>query len=381
MLSWLRGAAVILVLSLIGIGAGEVGARLDDRIFLGVPLTANPTFDGLFHSLDDGIRRGVPGARYKKVTFNNLGMRGPDLPAAPAPGCERWLFLGASETFGEPGLDGGDYPSHLRTLLPSGRCIEIVNSASPGLSLRTVTEQFDAYLGRIGASTVFVYPPTQFYLAELVDRRAPSAASLATPAGAHPAPGRDKGWRSGALMGSSRLFERLRDSAEIPAPIQRLRTRRWIDSALAAHPADWPFREVPRERLDAFDADITYLVERIRASGATPVLITHAIRVKNPPRPEDQADLFALRTYVPRAPADVMAAFEYAAAQRLRDLSRRLGVRHVDAAGQLSGRRELFIDAVHFSPDGNTAMAVLIRDAMLQPGAPPARLGAPDALQ
>lgn len=381
MLSWLRGMAAIAVLTLIGIVAGEAGARLDDRIFQGVPLTANPTFEGLFHSLDDGIRRGVPGARYKKVTFNNLGMRGPDMPAMPAPGCERWLFLGASETFGEPGIEDGDYPSHLRALLPPGRCIEVANSASPGLNLRTVTEQFDAYLNRVGATVVFVYPPTQFYLADMSARRTPSAASLATPAGAAPVARRSQGWAPARLAESSRLLERLRDSAEIPAPIQRLRTQRWIDAAIAAQPADWPYREVPVDRLAAFEADVTYLVERIRASGATPVLITHAIRVQSPPRPEDQADLFALRTYVPRAPAEVMAAFEYAAAERLRGLSRRLGVQYVDAAARLSGERDLFIDAVHFSPDGNAVMAELIRDAMLPAVVAGAGEASPDAVQ
>ena len=381
MLKWLRGLLAIGLLTLVGIVAGEVGARLDDRIFLGVPLAANPTFEGLFYSLDDGIRRGVPGARYKKVTFNNLGMRGPDMPASPAPGCERWLFLGASETFGEPGIEGGDYPSHLRALLPPGRCIEVANSASPGLNLRTVTEQFDAYLNRIGATVVFVYPPTQFYLTDMSARRAPSVASLATPAGATPPPRQGGDWQPARLLSSSRLLERLRDTAEIPAPIQRLRTERWIDAALAAHPADWPYREVPGDRLAAFDADVSYLVGRIRASGATPVLITHAIRVQSPPRPEDQPDLFALRTYVPRAPAEVMAAFEYAAAERLRGLSRRLGVQHVDAAAHLSGERDLFIDAVHFSPDGNAAMAALIRDAMLPAAAAGAGEASTDAVQ
>src|SRR3954467_3344274 len=80
----------------------EIGARVDDWFFEDVPVLASPSFMGLFAPDADGLRLGVPHARWKKVRLNNLGLRGPDTPAQPHAGCPRWMFLGASETFGDP---------------------------------------------------------------------------------------------------------------------------------------------------------------------------------------------------------------------------------------------------------------------------------------
>ena len=371
MLKRARGALLLVIYAGVAVIAGELGARIDDRLFEGIELTANPTFSGLFFNFSDGIRRGVPHARWKKVEFNNLGMRGPDLAVTPKPGCTRWLFLGASETFGEPGIAGADYPSHLRARIaaqPDAACVEIANSSSPGLSVRGVTEQFDAYLHRLHAHVVFVYPDTQVYLTPMRPRRTPSPQDAREPPGALPVPhsGGTRGLDIAQLGESSRLLGRLRDSAEVPEPIQRLRTQRWIDSALAQHGTDWPFTSVPREPIEVLADDLAYLVQRIRASGATPVLIAHAIRSSNPPRQADFDDLFAARTYVPRAPPEVFVGFEYAAAERTRRVAKQLGVQLIDAAAHLSGRRELFIDEVHFTPAGNEAMAALI-DRVMRP--------------
>ena len=364
-MSAIRAWLSVLLLVLIGLVSAELGARIDDRLFVGTPIADHPAFEDLFFSLDDGIRRGVPHARFKKAQLNALGLLGPELPLERTRGCTRWLILGASETFGEPSVVGGDYPSKLRERLAPHGCFEVANAASAGIDLRISSAQFAAYLWRLQPDAVLLYPPTHFYLSDVSNPSAPSAASLAAPPGTPPPP---RPAASGPLLarvvGASRLLERLRDTAEVPAPIQRWRTQRWIDAALAEHPADWPYRSVPSDRLDLLEADLVAFVELVRAKGAEPVLMAHAVRVAREPRPSDQPDLFGMRVFTPRAEPEVLAAFEYAAAERTRAVARRLGVRCVDVAGLLSGRREFFIDLVHFTPDGASRVAAEIARTM-----------------
>ena len=90
--------------------------------------------------------------------------------------------------------------------------------------------------------------------------------------------------------------------------------------------------------------------------------MTHAVRVTSPPRADDQDDLDAMRVYVPRAPARVLAAFEYAAADVIREVARETDTRLIDVAREVSGSRDLFVDLVHFAPRGHERVATLIVD-------------------
>lgn len=348
LLGWVGFALIALVTC-------ELGARLDDWFFEGVPVLDNPSYEALFFTDEHGLRRGRPGAKWKRVDLNNLGMRGPDVPPAPRAGCRRWMFLGASETFGEPTVANGDYPARLRLLESQSGCMDILNTAFPAISPKALLKYYTSALSQYAPDTVFVYPSTHFYLAEMpaVDQPKPQQAAQQA----------DQPGVSG-LLKKSRFVERLRDSAEVPAVIQKWRVKRWIDVATEGQSPGWLFEEVPTERLDSLTDDLRELVRLIRISGAEPVLMTHAVRVANPPRPQDSQDLFAMRVYVPRASEEVIAGFEYAAADRVRWLGAETGVRVIDVARVMNGRRDRFIDLVHFSADGNDEIAHLIHDEM-----------------
>jgi hypothetical protein len=73
-----------------------------------------------------------------------------------------------------------------------------------------------------------------------------------------------------------------------------------------------------------------------------------------------------MRAYVPKAPESVISAFEYAAAERTRLLGELEDVRIVDAAKTMSGRRDLFIDLVHYSEQGRETIAGLVLSKQLQ---------------
>jgi hypothetical protein len=332
----------------------EVGARIDDWFFEDVPVLASPSFPALFSTDETGMRHGIPAARWKKVRLNNLGLRGPDVPVERRDGCGRWMFLGASETFGDPAQANKDYPARVRTLTSSAKCLEVLNTAFPALDLRSIIRYYQFYMSKYRPDVVFIYPPIHFYLGEVAPRNIDRPRDIADNTAPQPV----------SLLEKSRFFERLKDTAEVPAIIQKRRVQRWIAAAEQGHDDGWHFKAVPEDRLNLMSEDLQALIELVRASGAEPVLMTHAVRVASPPRAEDQQDLYAMRVYVPRATEDVLAAFEYAAAERVRGLATQTGTRLIDVAKTMNGRRERFVDLVHFSNEGNDEVAHLIVEAM-----------------
>jgi lysophospholipase L1-like esterase len=362
-------------LACLAIASAELCARLDDWFFRGIAPGATPSVNDLLTFDAHGTKGGRPGGRYLRVQLNSLGIMGPELAPAPAPGCPRWLFLGASETFGQPAAGNEGYPGRLRDLLAGGRCVEVVNSAIPAMDLRAIIRRYRAELASLNANVVFIYAPTHFYLTDIDEDAAPGALddnSRSEAVAARAASGGQQplGQRLFEAVQATRIFERLRTSAELPGFIQRWKWQRRLDAELRSHGPEWQFSGVPARRLDALDADLRYLVERIRSDGAEPVLITHAIRAANPPRPDDYNELLNMRLYVPRASAAVLTAFEYQAAERTRQLGAAEHVRVIDAAAAFSGRRELFIDLVHYSPQGESQFAELIKREMGRPRAP-----------
>jgi hypothetical protein len=205
---------------------------------------------------------------------------------------------------------------------------------------------------------VFIYASTHFYMAEDLPRSTAVADTSPAPVAV------DEPLSLESVAKRSRFLERLKDSAELPAPIQEMRLRNWIEAASRGKSKDWAFTGVPPERIELVASDLRELIAAIRASGAEPVLMTHAVRVTDPPRAEDHADLYSMRRYTPRASEQILAAFEYQAADRVRRLGAEQGVRVIDVARAMNGRRDRFIDLVHFSPEGNNDVAALVVSAM-----------------
>jgi hypothetical protein len=335
----------------------ELGARLDDWFFEDLPFLGNPTYDAMFTIDAHGQRRGIPGARWKRVALNNLGMRGADVPDKSGEGCRRWMFLGASETFGEPSMADAEFPARVHALQRQrSRCVDVLNTAYPGIAPQGLLSYYSSALRQYAPDVVLIYASTHFYLAEMGPRM-PASAEPPKPQSTATA---NEDSSLANLVQKSRFFERLKDSAEVPVRIQEMRLRRWIDAQTQGKPADWPFDRVPEDRLALLDADLRDLIAAIRVSGAEPVLLTHAVRVADPPRPEDHVDLYSMRRYVPRAPESVIAAFEYRAADTVRKLGAAEHVKVIDVARLLDGRRDQFIDLVHFSEAGHEAVAQLI---------------------
>jgi hypothetical protein len=355
LLGWAGFAAVVVVCC-------ELGARLDDLFFEGVPFFANPSYEAMFTIDEHGLRRGKPKARWKRVALNNLGMRGEDVPARSAEGCQRWMFLGASETFGEPSMADAEFPARVRALARQhSLCVDVMNTAYPGIPPRTLRSYYTSALSQYAPDVVFIYASTHFYLAEAGD----PVRVAASPPPPPPPVQTDEPWSVGSLLAKSRFLERMKDTAEVPASIQKMRLRRWIEAASAGKPKDWAFDRVPEQSISLLQSDLRELVAAIHNSGATPVLLTHAVRVTDPPRADDHTDLYSMRRYVPRASEQILAAFEYQAAEAVRKLGEQEHVRVIDVARLLNGRRDQFIDLVHLTEKGHDAVAQLVVREMI----------------
>ena len=346
----MRRSAWLAVVAAVLVTAAELMARLDDAVRLGTPLLASPAYTDLV--MHDSLgTRGRPFARYEKWRLNGAGFRGPEISKIPSPGCVRVAVMGASETFGYYEPEGKEYPAQLADSLGRSGCYQIVDAGIAGMSLPAQVQFWDRWLAQFHPDIAVIYMPPAFYLSD-----DPPAFTPPTQGGPNPIVTRI----------TLRLLDRLRDRIEYPAFIQRRRIAKSIERAIAGKPDTWFFRDVPADRLALFRHHLDSLVSNVRAAGAVPVLVTHAMRFGDPPKGEDEDLLRSWRKFTPRATEAVLLAFERAAASSTRDLARVRGIPLVDAAGTMTGHTEWFADFTHFDDEGAAVIAGSIAKAVKQ---------------
>jgi len=325
--------------------AGEAGARVDDWIRLGVPITHTPDYDHDLKYLDWFGVRGRPNGHYRRWALDNYGFRGPDIGKEKRYGCVRIITVGASETFGMYESNGHEYPAQLRDSLRSRGCFEVINAGIVGAGIPSIVRLWENYLLQFHADVVVVYTSPVVYL---------SAATPSWP----PFPGKADSEKPTAP--ASRLLDHLHAVWETPDFIQRRRVKRWIAADTHDRPAGWFFRTAPDDRLLLFTRDLDSLVKDIRLADATPVIVTHAMRFTVPPSSDDSLMLLSWRRYYPRATTTGLLDMEMEGDRRVRTYAAAHCVHVVDAAARMTGTRRYFADFVHFTDQGSAALAALL---------------------
>jgi lysophospholipase L1-like esterase len=355
----MRRIAWLASLALVATIAAESMARVDDAVRSGTPVLASPSYSDLIIHDSLGIR-GRPLARYEKWTLNSAGFRGREITKYPSPGCVRVAVMGASETFGYYESPGKEYPAQLADSLNQTGCYEVINAAIAGMSVPAQIQLWDKWVAQFQPSIVVIYVPPVFYLGD-------DPPKFPSPITGGP----------GAIPTRfiPRLLDRLKDRIEYPEFIQRRRVNTSLAKAVAGKPDAWFYRDVPADRLALFRFHLDSLVSRIRATGAVPVLVTHAMRFGDPPIKEDDDLLRSWRKFSPRATEAVLLAFERAAASSTRDLARERGVPLADVAAVMTGHTKWFADFTHFDDDGAGVIAGIIARTVerVQPAAPSLR--------
>jgi hypothetical protein len=259
--------------------------------------------------------------------------------------------MGASETFGYAESPGKEYPAQLADSLNRVGCYEVLNTAVTGLPTTGQIQLWENWVSRFEPRIVVIYASPAFYLSN----EAPAFAKLAL--------------RGAAPISNPfepRLLARLKARIEYPEFLQRRRVMKKIARSTAGRPDDWLYRSVPDDRLALFEAHLDSLVESVRARGAVPVLVTHAMRFGNSVDERDQDLLRSWRQFSPRATEDVLMRFERKAAGTVRDVARRENVPLVDVDAIMTGHREWFADFTHFTDDGAGIIASRIARAVEQ---------------
>jgi lysophospholipase L1-like esterase len=345
------------IVSALALGLGlEGGARLDEWARWGTSLgSTNAGIDDII-AIDSMGARGIPGASYRQFTLNSLGLRGPE----PHGDRARVLVLGASETFGLYEAAGKEYPRQLQDSLAAAGCVvDVMNAGLPGFSLPTLTTSFRNSLRALGAVTAIVYPTPVQYLevARPVFVPPPHAAAPRT-----------------SRAPTLRVARRLRDHLKLLLPdrVKTMLRQREITAQRQQLGGATPWSAVPPERLTAFADDLSALVDTLRASGVTPVLVTHA-NAFPPGAPPDPTRAIAWGKFYPRAAATLLPVFDSAANVEVRALARREHIALSDAATAFAGRDVTthFADFSHFTAVGSAIMAGRIaRDVLATVGCP-----------
>jgi len=352
------------LLGIVVVLAIEVTARIDDWIRLGVPFMH--TASGADLRVTDSLgTHGRPLGRYQGWKLNNFGFRGPSMTALPRPGCTRIMILGASETMGYYETPGKEFAAQLRDSLKPFGCFDVVNAGIPGIGTKSIVALWNQYADRFGAQIVMIYPTPAFYLGDET-RGWPSPDPGTRTGTLPPQPSSSPTWAS--VPWQPRLIDRLHQTLHTPDFLQRLRLERWIAQALRGKPPGWVWTQPPTDRVDAFMKDLDSLVTDIRAAGARPILITHAVRATVPPRPEDALLLLGWRLYSPRATTETSLRFEAVVAQQMREYGARNGIAVADVERALTGHGELFGDVVHFSNDGSARVAGVLTRTLVSAG-------------
>ncbi len=356
----------------------EVAARVDDRLRWGAPFVGRYAHEALI-SRDSVTLKGRAGYRFEKWKMNSAGFRGPELSGDTSK--LRIVTLGASETFGLFESEGAEYPAQLQRMLDSvapGR-FEVVNAALPGMSLAAMRPYLRTVLAPLQADIVMLYPSPSFFL-----EPAPPADELRLPPWS-PAPPPSALQQLAFELTHPRLKEKtkvvikriLPSGAMLEARERRLAQRR------AAEAPEWVWATVPEDRLDQFETQLARVLDDVQASGATPILVTHANRFlgRDALDVEDRQHLLAaISSYWPRASESVAIGVDSAANRRVRALALQRGIRVVDAERGIPADATHFADYSHFTDEGARRMAMLLR-AAVAPAVSAAADSAPDRVR
>lgn len=332
----------------------ELSCRLDDWLRYGTPI-GSPVVsqDGLLMVDATGVH-GRPFARYTKFILNNLGMRGPDVPAMKPPGVIRIVTLGASETFGLYESQGREYPRQLEDSLRACGKFQVVNAALIGMSLPTEDQYLRLRVAALHPDVVVLYPSPVQYLVDSV----PTATPPDTTRGA----GQSIDWSQ------LRVTQRLQDKLHslIPARIRNYFRRRALDDSLRA----WRFEGIAAERLDRFDTALRHIIGTIRDIGAQPIVMTHA-DVFMAQGPANQTLVDQWRQFYPHATGTTLLGFDSAAAVLTRHIADNLSVPFVDLAAIVRGHlrdppASYFGDYEHFTDEGAGMVASVLTPIVLR---------------
>ena len=336
--SWVKRCKTTVMLVSAGFLICEAGVRLYERIRYRAPLGSYDRERTLW-TYDHAFKIGRPGAKFKDITMNSLGLRGPDLRS----GTTRIVCIGASETFGIFESPGNEFPRQLERLLNRGYAspqYDVLNWSYAGALMNGFSARVPEFAARVHPAMALIYSSPAAYIG-LPSRseHARKPTGLALPQ-----------LRSAPY--ATAVFR-----AIAPVTIKSLAYRGWIwlhqrgRSPLTAIPTRW---------LLQFRSDLEQLVIRLRQEGIEPVLLTHATPIDSQVDGYNEALLIHWRRFYPEVSESALLEMEAKSNEWIRRFAQQEGVQLVDVEKGLRDCRECFVDFVHFTDYGAAKVAVFL---------------------
>jgi hypothetical protein len=364
----MRRSAGVLGLLVVFALSFELMTRAQDWVRYRMPFFSTVTSEEALITRDRDGAHGLPGAQFRKWSIDSLGFRGPEIAVHAARGTVRVVVAGASETFGLYESPNKEYARELEDSLNEhvarGACagqhtthFEVLNDALPGMSLPTARQDIQRRLVRFAPDIMVYYPSPVQYL----DDRLP----VATPPDTTPPKRNVEG--SIMLALHPRSLDALRDELRQLAPQPLLK---WFRERSAAeergrHPPDWVFRDVPQQRMAAYDSDLRLLIGTVRAQGAEPVLATHATAFERH-RADSAALAQSWERFYPRASGTTLIRFDDSARVETIAAAADSGSVVADVHAMFAGADgDNFVDFVHFTDAGSARVAHVLTGAVL----------------
>lgn len=334
--------AYLLTLGVITFASAEITSRLDDWIASDIPISATPSFRDLVSIGQNDVPQGTPYGRFKSIRLNSFGFRSPEITLAPQHGTTRIMVLGASEILCVGLPEDETVTSRLEQILDKHGPYEVINAAMAGMTARSMLPYWRHWAASFQPQIVVIYPNPLFYLHMSFAREAPPLTHDNIPA---------------TPQFAFRFLDRMRDVIDLPDFAQTWRNQQHIAAQMEGISTESVIRGVPADRLHTFTDDLHALIAAIREHDALPVLVTHGIRASTPPIAEDFCDLQAMRVVLPHVTEEAFCWFDRDARQCVLRVACEQDVPVVDIAPHINGRRECFVDLVHFSSLGAEQVA------------------------
>jgi hypothetical protein len=334
--------------------SSELTARFHDYLSHSIPFWHSPDHDkDLTTTGLHGERHGRPFGVYGRWKMNNVGLHGADIDPSAGGSRVRILVLGSSEAFGLYESPGNEFPGVLHRLLSQQEHHEVLNAALPGMTVGAAAHNYKHWSSKFRANIVVLYSNPLFYLNV---SRGPIQPSTSQPIAKvdETAPFR------------FRMEGRLRDTLSLPQWLVDIRDARTLARARAEHRPDWIFQSAPAEQLTYFESDVRSFVTLVKEFGATPVLVTHATKVKARSSPQLMKEVERAVVHTPRATPAALLDFEEKANEVIRRISDEHNIPMIDVDKQISGRVDYFADFVHFSDEGASRVAHEMATSLIQ---------------
>ena len=335
----------------------EICVRAEATWRWGAPFWGPYSLDTLM--VDDDLgRRNRPYARFEKWVINGQGFQGPELRIPKPEGVTRIGVAGASEIFGLYENPGCDITSQLRKLLEksSPGKFEVVNLATPGMSIPRIVESYDRWMRKFDFDAVIFYPSAAMYLADQAPefRRSVSIKS-------ENSFGNDNSWN---LRLPRKTWEMLRE--RIPAWLQV--KLKWIQIEFnrlnMTNEQVWR-KNAPDERVELFREHLMELVSILQRNGTHVIIATHANRFQNDSTNENDPYMLAWIRFIPKASGASILDMERRSNQVIREIVADHPVTVSDVEKKVGKNPDHFADFAHFTDSGAALVAEAMKDSIM----------------